>query len=667
MIFDQDQLGGKRSKAVLRALPPLPYSNWRPPQNPPCLDGAIMLGLDVETYDPYLREHGPGWARGQGHLVGVSLAAEDRQGNRQAYYFPLRHEVGGEDNLNPDYVLPWLKTVLETNIPKVGANITYDVGWLQQEGIYVKGYYHDCQFAEALIDETAKTALDNLAEKYLGQHKVTSKLYEWCKSAYGGSIKDQRANIYRAPPKLVGPYAEADAYLPLEILRKQWSILEKEELLTVYDLECRLIPLMLKMRFAGISVDVAKAEKLYEEFGERVKQNYNELYNLTGIHGSVNSNPDMASMFDVVGIKYKYTDAGNPTFPKDFLVNIDHPISKLILDIRELEKLRSTFLKGSIIEGSIDGKLYPQLNQLRADTDEGGKKGTITGRFSGDLQQIPSRSNLGKEIKRLFVPHAGHKVFLKTDAEQFEYKMLAHFAVGPGSDELRAKYNNDPKTDYHKSTQDDMQHIVGVFIERKRIKNVNFGLIYGSGETKLAKTAGISSEEADTFFKNYHDSLPYVKKTMEAIIKETEQNKYVKTILGRRIRFKLYEPKYYSKHKIPLPYSQALDAYGHNLKLAGTYKSINYKLQGSATGDVIKLAMLSCYEQGLFNKIVPGNQVHDELIFSLEELNDRSIHIIKEMDYVMSNCIKLNVPLTYSWEVGLNWADVKELNLNNII
>lgn len=661
MIFDQDQLGGKRSKAVLRALPPLPYSNWRPPQNPPRLDGAIMLGLDVETYDPYLKEHGPGWARGQGHLVGVSLAAEDRQGNRQAYYFPLRHEVGGEDNLNPDYVLPWLKTVLETNIPKVGANITYDVGWLQQEGVYVKGYYHDCQFAEALIDETAKTALDNLAEKYLGQHKVTSKLYEWCKAAYGGSIKDQRANIYRAPPKLVGPYAEADAYLPLEILRKQWTILEKEELLTVYDLECRLIPLMLKMRFAGISVDVVKAEKLYEEFGERVKQNYNELYNLTGIHGSVNSNPDMANMFDVVGIKYKYTDAGNPTFPKDFLVNVDHPISKLILDIRELEKLRSTFLKGSIIDSCINGKVYCSFNQMRSSSDEDGDKGAKTSRLSSNspnLQQVPSRTKLGKEIRSLFIPDKGHECIITCDMSQGEYRTFSHFAVGEGSEELRFAYNNNPKQDYHRATQDNIKRLTGKELSRGITKNCSFLGLYGGGDSKLAKTAGIPLEEAKTVYRVFHQGATYVKPTINMFIKQAEKDGYIKSFLGRRIRFRLWEPAGYGKKGYPLPYSQALDAYGTDIKLAGLYKATNYCVQ-STTAEILKQGMLNCYENGLFdNELTVRLTVHDELVWSIIDSN-KYMNNFKEIAYVLENAILLKVPMIYEWNKGSNWSQCK--------
>jgi len=664
MFFVNEHLGPKRKTAMLRVLPPIPKTNWQCPRNPPNVASAVVFGLDVETYDPDLLTKGPGWARGVGHLVGVSLAAQDHSGNQAAWYFPLRHEVDADTNLNPDLVLPWLQTVLGTNIPKIGANITYDVGWLQQENVYVQGYLHDVQFAEALLDETAKTALDDLAEKYLGLHKVTTLLYEWCKAAYSGSLKEQRKNIYRSPASLVGPYAEADALLPLQILSKQWKLLESEELLTVYDLECRLIRLMIQMRFAGITVNVDKAHELYDTFGKDVINNYEELYKLTRIHGSVASNQDVAKMFDSIGIKYKQTDNGNPSITKDFLATLDHPAAKLINNIRELEKLRSTFLKGCIIEGSINNKLYPQLNQLRNDSDEDGKKGAKTGRFSGDLQQIPSRSVIGKQIKKLFIPHHGHTVFIKTDADQFEYKLLAHYAVGPGSDELRAKYNNDPKTDYHKSVQDDMQRIVGVFIERKLIKNVNFGLIYGSGEPKLAKTAGISLEDSAVFFKNYHAGVPYVKKTMEAIIKETIQKGYITTILGRRIRFKLYEPKFKNKKSIPLPYNTAIEAYGHDIKLAGTYKAVNYKLQGSATGDVIKLAMLTTYELGLFNEMSPTAQVHDELTFSAYALNDKVKRNIFEINRAMSNCIKLRVPLTFSWEAGLNWSDVKKFQFD---
>src|SRR5690606_17141235 len=204
----------------------------------PNLSAAKALSVDVETYDPELKKHGPGWARGKGHIVGIAVGTND--GYRA--YFPMRHTIEKDTNLDPANVLRWAKDTLADNRPKVGANLTYDVGWLRWEGVPVGGMLYDVEFAEALLSESATVNLDDLGERYLGVGKTNDILYDWLSQYYGGKPSgEQRKNIYRAPPRLVGPYAEGDVDLPFRILNIQWGKLAEQGLLDIFEMECRLI------------------------------------------------------------------------------------------------------------------------------------------------------------------------------------------------------------------------------------------------------------------------------------------------------------------------------------------------------------------------------------------------------------------------------------------
>jgi DNA polymerase I-like protein with 3'-5' exonuclease and polymerase domains len=205
MFFDDVDIAPKK-RVTLRLPPPIPHTGWTPPSEFPNLSAATCIAFDTETKDIDLVDMGPGWARKRGHIVGVSIAAEDRLGNTGKWYFPVRHEVQPEFNMNPDNVFGFLKPVLEDRrTAKIGANLMYDIGWLTEENIFVDGPLLDVQFAEALVCEDL-VALDILGRKYLGIGKTTNMLYEWLERAYPEtSDRQRRADIFRAPPSLVGP------------------------------------------------------------------------------------------------------------------------------------------------------------------------------------------------------------------------------------------------------------------------------------------------------------------------------------------------------------------------------------------------------------------------------------------------------------------------------
>jgi DNA polymerase I-like protein with 3'-5' exonuclease and polymerase domains len=659
MLFTPEQFGSLKKTVNIKSPPPIPNNGWRPPSYLPDLRDAVVISFDTETYEPDF-DHGPGWGRSKGNMVGVSICAEDRLGNRGTWYFPLRHTVQPEFNLSPQVVIPWLKAQLETpHIPKVGANLLYDVGWLTTENIYVQGELHDVQFAEALLNEDGYVSLDYLGNKYLREGKETNELYVWMADSYGGEPSHkQRANIWRAPPALVGPYAESDAYLPLDIIRKQLPLLEAENLMDVYKMECASIPLLTQMRMTGVNININAAQQLFDELSGDISALNHRLYKETGVWASVDNANDLSKIFDKLGIKYKRTVKGKPSFTKDFLNIIEHPVADLIREIREHEKIRNVFLRSYLLESNVAGRVHCQFHPLRGD-----RGGTRSGRFSSDtpnLQNIPVRTALGKKVRKLFIPDNGHLCIDKNDYSQIEYRFLAHFAVGTGADEVRRRYNTDPKTDYHQMTQELVKMIAGLVIDRKPIKNINFGLLYGMGEKKLTKQIGVDRKTANDIFAAYHKGNPYVKATMDAAASEAELTGYITTILGRRSRFDWWEPSVidYDDRKPPLRRDKALDTYGAGIRRAQTHKAINRRLQGSAA-DMIKKGMIRCHREGVFDVIgVPKLQVHDELVFSVIDRSPQQDEAYKYMRHVLETAIPLNIPVIVDSGRGPNWGEI---------
>lgn len=652
-MFWQDMPTSRKRSEQQRPLAAIPETGWKAPTEFPNLTEAVVLSIDTETWDPDLETSGPGWARGRGRIVGFSVGAMDALGNVGQWYFPIRHTVCPEENLDPETCLNWLARQLSDNRPKIGANLIYDIGWLAQEGVAVNGPLFDIQHAEALLDERARVGLDILAGKYLNEHKQGSLLYQWCSDSYGGPVSDrQRKNIWRSPPSLVGHYGEADAALPLRIIQHQWAALAKENLLDLFYMECELIPLLVAMRFAGVPVDIPRAEELYETMGAEVIQLNENLRDIVGFHVNVNSGDDLARAFKAHGIPYGLTAGGKPSFTAGFLDTVEHPIGKAIVDIRQREKLRGTFIKSYILDNHVDGIVYGSFNQLR-----GEKGGTRSGRFSSDspnLQNIPTRTELGKQIRRIFADQ--FRPWRKYDYSQIEYRFLVHFAVGPGSDEIRAAYAANPDLDYHKITHGMIQRITGLDLIRAYVKNINFGLIYGEGESSLSHNLGVTLAKGKEMFAAYHEAVPYAKATMEATSKEAEIYGVITTILGRRSRFDLWEPSAWEDKRPPLSYEAALNKYGR-IKRAYAYRALNRRLQGSAA-DQMKLAMHKCWKDGIFAETgVPRLTVHDELDFIDNGGKDEAF---REMQHVMETCMELRVPIRADYEIGPNWGDVKD-------
>lgn len=680
-LFFDDELGPQRKKVVLKQLPPTPETGWRPPSHFPNLAAAKLLSFDVETKETDF-DHGPGWARGHGHIVGIGIGADDGYGNMGKWYFPVRHEVEPQFNLDPMAVFNFARDTLERTprIPKVGANLTYDIGWLTEENIRVQGDLYDVQFAEALLDEDSEVKLGALGVKYLHENKTSDLMYQWQAQAYGGAANDrQRANIYRTSPRLVGHYGEGDVDLPLRVLRQQWPLLEAEGLLDVYRMECDLIYLMVMMRKKGVSIDVPAAERLYAQLGLDLMKFNRVLQDQLGFAVNVNSGAEVAKAFDAVGEHYPKTPGGAPSFTKEFLKSVDHPIARQVIEIRMIQKMRDTFIRSYLLERHTNGKIHGTFNQLRGDGD-----GTKVGRFSGsnpNLQNIPVRPGfteepllnkkhalydpnyvaLGKRIRGIFVPDTGHIAWEKNDFSQIQYRYLVHYAVGPGSDEVRAEYCTNPKTDYHDITQKTVERVTGLFIERKPIKNINFGLLFGMGEPKLARQIGVDKEKAKLTFNAYHAGAPYVKATTQLYADMSNRHGEIVSLLGRKSRFNLWEPirQGREERQIALPYDRAISQYGSRIQRAYGHKALNRQLQ-MGEGDHMKRGMWRCWKEGVFDVIgVPRITVHDELGFSVEDDSPQTQEAYAYMHHVLENAVPLRIPVLVDHGRGLNWGAIE--------
>lgn len=659
-LFWQDLPADGERRQLARVMPPIPATGWRAPKDMPNLAAAKVISIDVETKDPHLTEHGPGWARNDGHIVGISVGADDDG----RWYFPIRHEVCPEENLKPELVLDWAKRELSRkHQPKVGANLIYDIGWLRHEGVNVAGELVDVQFAEALLNENINANdLDNLGLKYCGIGKETQFLYQWCADFYGGKVNGkQRANIFRAPPSLVGPYAISDIHLPLQIIARQYKELVSQGLLQLFQMECALIPLLVDMRFAGVTVDIPKAEQLHSDLSERIKLAKEQLRHLVGFDVNVNANDSLGKAFDKFGIQYERTEkAHKPKITKEYLEGLDHPVANIVKDIRKYAKIRDTFVESYILNSHINGKVYGQFHPLRGGGE--GDKGTRSGRFSSstpNLQNLPSRDDeLAPLTRGIFIPDFGHKQWRKYDYSQIEYRFLAHYAVGPGADDIRSIFQKNPYADYHEEVRQLIHRVVGIMLERKPTKNINFGMVYGMGQPTLTSRLHLTKIQGRQLFDAYHKGVPFVKTTMDATMEEAQHTGMITTILGRRSRFDKFEPADWGEHGPALSFEAAIRKYGR-VKRAFTHKALNRRLQGSAA-DLMKMAMLKCYYDGVFDETgIPRLTVHDELDFS-DPGGAAAEAAYREMQHIMETAIPLRIPIIADPDIGPDWGHVEK-------
>ena len=607
------------------------------------LSAARMVALDLETYDPNLLEQGPGSFRNDGFVAGISIKPIDGP----SQYYPIAHTTG---NLPLGQVVKYLKDQLSSDIPKLGANILYDLEWLRWQGVKVGGKKYDIQVAEPLLDENRfQYNLEDISQRRLGVGKYKDQLLLEAQRIDPKIKKMSQVFkvLYKMPPEKVSVYACQDTDLLFPIFEQQLKEMREQELMEVFNLETDLIDLLLEMRIQGVPVDLNRAEQVREELLINEKELKKQLAYMAGFDVEIYAAENIAKAFDSLQIKYPLTaKTHKPSFTAPWLESHESEFARLLVKTRKVTKMRSDFVEGMILKSHVHGRIHAQFSPLK--NDEGG---TVSGRFSSshpNLQQVPARDPVyGPLIRSMFVPDQG-LMWGKHDYSQQEPRLTVHYAFLKGflgADIAVRKFVENPDTDYHQLVADMCQ------TDRRTAKNINLGLAYGMGVAKMAVQLGKSEAETRVLFKQYHAGVPFVKLLSENCMQVAQTRGYIKTVMGRRRRFDLWGPMEYRKDNpaMPLRYDEAVKQYGLPVHRAFVHKAANALIQGSAA-DMIKKAMLDMYHTGY----IPYLTVHDE--------NDTGIETKKQLDEIsdiMNNAIKLVVPLKVEAFMEKSWGDCK--------
>jgi DNA polymerase-1 len=510
---------------------------------------------------------------------------------------------------NEKEFLELLKNIFENEaVKKIGHDNKPAYLVLEKLGIKLRGVEFDTKLAAYLIDSSK------------GEYELTTLIQELLKI----DIKGQGEELF----------VKYAAYLPQvkSILEKRIKDYDMEDLL--YKVEQPLTETLASVEAEGFKVDKDKLSELGEKFKSEIDTVQKEIYTIAEEEFNISSPKQLGKiLFEKLDLPViKKTKTGYSTNAEVLEELSDkHPIIDKITYYRQLTKLYSTYVEGLKNVIDEDGKIHSSLNQTV----------TTTGRLSStepNLQNIPIKYELGREIRKVFVPNNEESIILSADYSQIELRVLAHIA---DDDNLIDAFVN--HSDIHTKTASEVFRVPleeVTSLMRGRAKAVNFGIVYGIGDFSLAKDLKISKKEAKTYIDTYFERYPNVKKYMEDIVKEGEEKSYVTTILKRR----RYIPEISASNKV--------------VKALGVRLAMNTPIQGSAA-DVIKLAMVNVFKELSDRKLKSTLilQVHDELILNVykNELEEIKAIVKKEMEEV----IKLRVPLEVDINVGDNWYEAK--------
>lgn len=636
---------------MLNSLPTHePQSDWVAPEVSclPSWHDAKRVAIDCETRDPDLLRLGPGVRRGAS-IVGVSFAVEDGP----SYYLPVGHEAGG--NVDRAKVFEYLKDQARSfRGDLAGANLSYDLDFLLQAGVdFRPRRFRDCLIAEPLLDENQFSySLEAVASRRGLPGKEERGLRQ-AASAFG---LDPKADLWRLHAKHVGPYAERDARLPLLLLRKQEREIEEQELETVWDLECRVLPVLVQMRRRGVRIDRDHIAVVEERCGREEVASMAEFSRLVGkrilpedMNKAALVGPAIES---ATGQKLPRTPSGmfqvKMNLERSNLLGLDgliHPAVAMYLRARRFNKCRTTFVE-SIREHAVGDRVHCSFNQMKVEREDGDTRGTVSGRLSsGDpnLQQQPNRDpEIGPLWRSIYLPEEGEE-WACLDYSQQEPRWVVHFAERTGcymAREAGDRYRANPALDNHQMVAD----MIGWPGKegRKKAKGIYLGKIYGMGDAKFCRSVGLptvdvtrwdgtireeAGPEGRKMLDEFRDRAPFLGEVaMKAVLRAKEQH-FVKTILGRRCRFEV----------------------APNGKVLYTHKSLNRIVQGTSA-DQTKKAMVDAEDAGIPLRL----QVHDELDLSVasREMGDR-------LAVIMRDAIPCRVPHLVEPKYGRSWGELK--------
>ncbi len=567
-------------------------------------------------------------------LVGISLAVDETKG----YYIPVGHHQTGEPQLPLSQVIDALKAPLTNpKIEKAGHNLKYDYVVLHRHGLDVFPLSFDTMIAEWLTNPASRNlGLKNLVWVRLGIQMTT--IVELI-----GKGKKQ-ISMADVPIGKVLPYAVDDAVMVLRLLPELQLELEKTEERHLFDeMEMPLIRVLAGMEMAGICLDVPFLDRMSATLGKRMKVIEEEIYSQVGKVFNINSTQQLSQiLFDKLGLKppgrTRKTASGHYSTAASVLelMRGAHPVVDNILEYRELAKLQSTYVD------SLPLQVNPETHRIHTSYHQAG---SVTGRIASsdpNLQNIPIRTDLGREVRKAFVAEAGNQL-LAADYSQVELRIAAHMA----QDKAMIQAFREGQ-DIHAATAAAIYHVPIDDVtrgQRRHAKAINFGLLYGMSPFGLTRSTDLTLAEAEDFVERYFEQFPGIKSFIDQMRKSVAEKGYVETLLGRRRYFPVFSSEM-----------------NRNAKNRAEREAINAPIQGTAA-DIIKLAMLDMQEKisksGFGAKMLL--QVHDELVFEVPE--DEIEATAKLVKSVMEGIYKLDVPLKTDLSVGKNWGELKTFDL----
>jgi len=554
-------------------------------------------------------------------LVGMSFAVRAHE----AWYVP----VPADEEEARTTVAPFAAPLQNAAIQKVGQNIKFDLMVLIKYGIRVDGPLFDTMIAHYLLHPELPHNMDYLSETYLRYRPIAIE------SLIGPRGKGQRT-MREVPVKDVCEYAAEDADVTWQLMEHFRPLLVEHAADRLFhDIEMPLVPVLAEMEEAGVTLDTEALRQSSDELNTTLRNLEEEIHTLAGMPFNINSSRQVGTvLFEHLRIeeKVKKTKTGLYSTGEEVLEKLrsKHPIVGKLLDYRRVKKLLSTYIDA--LPERVDpttGKIHTSFNQTV----------TSTGRLSSsnpNLQNIPVREELGREIRKAFTADDAASVFFSADYSQIELRIMAHFS---GDEHMTDAFRHG--ADIHAATA---AKIFGIAPEevtsdmRRRAKTANFGIIYGISAFGLAERLAIPRAEARELIDGYFASYPRIKAYMDASIQTATEQGYVETLFGRR----LFLPDIRSRNAVVRGYAER--------------GAINAPIQGTAA-DIIKIAMIGIRrrfrQEHLRSRMIL--QVHDELNFNVrkEEL-DVVRQIVREE---MEGAAKLSVPLTVDCGVGRNWLE----------
>lgn len=558
-------------------------------------------------------------------LVGLSFSWQAGEG----YYIPVRSTAGA--TLPEKMVLERLRPILEDpKVAKIGQNIKYDMIVLQQAGVQLRGVAFDTMIAAFLADpDRPSFSMDRLAREILGYQTIPI-------SDLIGRGRNQ-LRMDQVPTTRVCQYAAEDADVAWQLRERLLPALEKTGVKQLFDeVEMPLVEVLAAMECHGVKIDTAVLEEMGRQLDKRIEDLRAEIQNLAGHPFNIDSTRQLAEvLFDQMQLPVvRRTKTGRSTDAAvlvELASQTDNPVPKLVLEYRELGKLKGTYVDTlPTMISKRTGRVHTSFNQI----------GAVTGRLSSsdpNLQNIPMRTELGRQIRRAFVPGQPGWQLMAGDYSQIELRILAHFTKDPG---LVTAFREDRDIHAFVASQ-----VFGVPLEevtsqqRSRAKTVNFGIIYGQGAHGLAQQTGMSIPDAKDFIAKYFQKYPGIRRFIDECVDFAEANGYVQTLMGRR------RPIVEIRSRNP------------GLRAQAERLAINSVIQGTAA-DMMKKAMVAVHRRLAAEPDAHMLiQVHDELVFELPADKVKALADMVHRELV--EALPLDVPIKVDLSWGENWLEAK--------